>query len=47
MASTDTISESPPTSSNWLQWLFVLGLVYLLLVAVAMIGTGFKAAAGD
>lgn len=25
----------------------VLGLVYLLLVAVAMIGTGFKAAAGD
>ncbi len=30
-----------------LQWLAVIGLIYLLLVAVAMIGTGFKAAAGD
>lgn len=30
-----------------MQWLLVIGLVYLLLVAVAMIGTGFKAAAGD
>jgi len=38
--------ESRSASSNWSQWLMVIGLVYLLLVAVAMIGTGFKAAAG-
>lgn len=39
--------ESQPASANWVQWFVVLGLVYLLLVAVAMIGTGFKAAAGN
>ncbi|MEZ5936472.1 MAG: Na/Pi symporter [Alphaproteobacteria bacterium] len=32
---------------SWLQWLAVLGLVYLLICAVGMIGGGFKAAAGD
>ncbi len=30
-----------------MQWLLVIGLVYLLLIAVSMIGSGFKAAAGD
>ena len=35
------------SKSNWLQWLFVIGLIYLLLVAVALIGSGFKIAAGD
>ncbi|NJN46565.1 MAG: Na/Pi cotransporter family protein, partial [Candidatus Competibacteraceae bacterium] len=47
---TDTTYADNPTtasSSNWMNWLFVLGLVYLLLVAVGMIGSGFKAAAGD
>ncbi|WP_424986103.1 Na/Pi symporter [Microbulbifer sp. S227A] len=47
MTSTETLPESHSSSSNWPQWLVVMGLVYLLLVAVAMIGTGFKAAAGD
>lgn len=32
---------------NWIQWLAVAGLVYLLICAVGMIGGGFKAAAGD
>lgn len=30
-----------------LQWILVLGLIYLLLVAVALIGTGFKSSVGD
>ena len=30
-----------------LQWLAVVGLVYLLICAVGMIGSGFKAATGD
>ena len=47
MTSTTTEFESQSSSSNWIQWFLVLGLVYLLLVAVAMIGTGFKAAAGS
>jgi sodium-dependent phosphate cotransporter len=33
-------------SSNWKQWLGIAFLVYLLLVAVGMIGSGFKMAAG-
>ena len=32
---------------NWLKWVQVAGLVYLLLVAVSLIGGGFKIAAGD
>lgn len=32
---------------SWLSWFAVLALVYLLLAAVAGIGDGFKAAAGD
>lgn len=47
MTATATDPERQSFSSSWIQWFFVLGLVYLLLVAVAMIGTGFKAAAGD
>ncbi|AFJ02987.1 Sodium-dependent phosphate transporter [Methylophaga frappieri] len=34
-------------SSNWYQWFFIAFLIYLLLVAVGMIGGGFKAATGD
>ena len=49
--STATIKSSnishPATSANYLQWLYVLLLVYLLLVAVALIGSGFKTAAGS
>lgn len=32
---------------NWIKWLQVTGLVYCLLVAVSLIGGGFKIAAGD
>jgi sodium-dependent phosphate cotransporter len=32
--------------SNWKQWIGIAFLVYLLLVAVGMIGSGFKMAAG-
>lgn len=34
-------------TSTWVPWLMVAGLVYLLLVAVGMIGSGFKLAAGN
>lgn len=33
--------------AHWLNWVAIAGLVYLLLVAVSMIGSGFKAATGD
>ncbi|MFD1007820.1 MULTISPECIES: Na/Pi symporter [Oceanisphaera] len=33
--------------SNWLSWLLVSLLIYVLLVAVGAIGSGFKAAAGS
>lgn len=32
---------------TWQQWVGVVALVYLLICAVGMIGSGFKAAAGD
>ncbi|HBR96548.1 MAG TPA: sodium:phosphate symporter, partial [Gammaproteobacteria bacterium] len=35
------------SGSNGLKWIFIVSLVYLLLVAVSMIGSGFKIAAGD
>lgn len=35
------------TTSNWHQWLLIIVLVYLLLVAVGLIGSGFKLAAGS
>ena len=46
-------TESTVTSSemankpNWINWVFIAGLVYVLLVAVSMIGGGFKMATGD
>jgi len=45
-----TVAEDLPagsSSSNWLRWVIIAGLVYLLLIAVGLIGSGFKAAAGD
>ena len=39
--------EQVTPSGGWLNWLKVAGLVYLLLVAVALIGSGFKTASGD
>ena len=35
------------TKGNWIQWVLVAGLVYLLICAVGLIGSGFKAATGD
>ena len=32
---------------TWFKWIQIAGLVYLLLVAVSLIGGGFKLAAGD
>ena len=34
-------------SSNWMKWIGIAALVYLLLLAVSLIGNGFKLAAGD
>jgi len=44
----EAIARSPSAegASNWKQWLGIAFLVYLLLVAVGMIGSGFKMAAG-
>lgn len=35
------------TSSQWVSWLLVVALIYLLLAAVGAIGDGFKAATGN
>ncbi|MGF1474768.1 MAG: Na/Pi symporter [Geminicoccaceae bacterium] len=52
MAETDVYRADPKllereAQGSWLQWLAVLGLVYLLICAVGLIGSGFKAATGD
>ena len=52
MTSETTISSSPEPNKTtdrpaWLSWFFVAGLVYLLLVAVSLIGGGFKLSAGE
>ena len=39
-------SEVPEQGSTILQWIAVAALIYLLICAVGMIGSGFKAAAG-
>jgi len=36
-----------PVSRQWLSWLIVVALIYLLLAAVGAIGGGFKSAAGE
>ena len=47
MTDTTYSDSQTATSSSWINWLVIIALVYLLLVAVGMIGSGFKAAAGD
>jgi sodium-dependent phosphate cotransporter len=43
----EAVLDKPSSNSaNWMQWILVAALVYLLLVAVGMIGSGFKEAAG-
>ncbi|WP_317932113.1 Na/Pi symporter [Halioxenophilus sp. WMMB6] len=52
-SSVNPSNSATPSASNtthhptWQSWLFVIGLIYLLLVAVSMIGSGFKLAAGS
>lgn len=41
------VESSPKSKLMIREWLFVVGLVYLLLVCVALIGSGFKEAAGE
>lgn len=46
---TGALAENPssPITRQWLSWLLVITLIYLLLAAVGAIGDGFKAATGD
>ncbi len=37
----------PPIPHHYKKWILIVFLVYLLLIAVAMIGSGFKGAAGE
>lgn len=46
MQATSASVENRAVSGSYLPWIAVLGLVYTLLVAVGMIGDGFKWAAG-
>lgn len=39
--------QAEPASRQWLSWLLVVVLIYLLLAAVGAIGDGFKSATGD
>ena len=43
----EDLKENAQQGGNWMQWVMVAGLVYLLICAVGMIGSGFKASAGD
>ncbi len=49
MASIETYQPDSTAGEkgSWLQWIAVAAQVYLLICAVGMIGSGFKAAAGD
>ncbi|QDS90051.1 Na+/Pi-cotransporter [Rosistilla ulvae] len=40
-------SEAASNQSAWRQWLMVAGLVYVLICAVGLIGSGFKTATGS
>ncbi len=43
----DTHAAELAQGPTWFKWVQIAGLVYLLLVAVSLIGGGFKLAAGD
>ena len=45
--STDSHVAELAQGPTWFKWIQIAGLVYLLLVAVSLIGGGFKLAAGD
>lgn len=45
-ADSELLADAPPKRA-WLQWLAVAGLVYVLICAVSLIGSGFKSATGE
>ncbi len=52
MSQTDVIRPDPASleqseKGSWVQWVAVAALIYLLICAVGMIGSGFKAATGE
>ncbi len=47
LESTVEVTEPEKKGNNFLQWLGVVVLVYILIVAVGMIGSGFKSATGE
>lgn len=50
MTSASTNSSAPVENSgsaSWRNWFFIAALVYLLLIAVSLIGSGFKLSAGE
>lgn len=50
MSDTETLqadSGADQQKGGWLQWIAVAALVYLLICAVGLIGSGFKTATGD
>ncbi|WP_025672748.1 Na/Pi symporter [Salinivibrio socompensis] len=42
-----TTVEATQSASNWFRWLKLAAMLYLLLVSVSVIGSGFKWAVGD
>ncbi len=46
MQATQTVQPGSSTSGHIRQWATVIGMIYLLLLAVGMIGSGFKWASG-
>lgn len=49
MTNADALAAQPsmPATRQWLSWLLVVALIYLLLAGVGAIGDGFKAATGS
>lgn len=46
MSQVDVVGVRSEAKSRWPQWLGVLALIYILISAVSLIGTGFKEATG-
>lgn len=46
MGHTETFDQAPSSGSQLPQWMAVFGLIYVLISAVSLIGTGFKVATG-
>lgn len=47
MAANQQMLVGESSKNNWLQWIAVAALVYLLICAVGLIGSGFKTATGS